>query len=436
MSVYEPIDVVEVRAWGRTVGAVAADPTAGAYAFEYAPEWAAGQIELAPLRMPNASGVFTFWALDEPTWKRLPPLLADALPDDFGNALVDAWMARQGVDVSDITALDRLAYTGQRGLGALTFHPPATSIGAEPAALALADLVTSARQVLTGEFGPNAPADEALRQLIQVGASAGGARAKALVAYNPDTNQIRSGQFGAPEGFTHWLVKLDGASVGRDRGAVITDGTDYGRIEYAYYLMATEAGIEMAESRLIPEGNRAHFITRRFDRPAGDERLHLLSLCGLDHASYKLPGAYSYEQLLLLVLDRLSLGRQAAAEIFRRCVFNVAAVNRDDHTKNSAFLCSPDGRWSLAPAYDLTHSYKINSEWVARHQMTINAKTENITRADLEAIGDRFGIPAYKAIIGEVTNTVSRWTDFAATAGVSEPVTDSIGADMARFAPT
>ncbi|MGH1505415.1 MAG: type II toxin-antitoxin system HipA family toxin [Acidimicrobiales bacterium] len=441
MSAYVPVDVVEVRAWGQTVGAVARDPAQSAYAFEYAPEWLAGGIELAPIHLPNGPGVFSFSDLDPGTWKRLPPLLSDSLPDDFGNALVDAWMARQGIDRDEISALDRLAYTADRGMGALTFHPPAGPAVAEPTALALADLVASARQALTGDLAASAPpehndtspAEEALRQLILVGSSAGGARAKALVAFNPETGQIRSGQFDAPDGFSQWLVKLDGASAGVDRGAPLSEGEGFGRIEYAYHLMALEAGVGMAECRLLPEAGRAHFITRRFDRGEGDERLHMLTLCAMDHASYRRPGAYAYEQLLL-VADRLGLGSSAATEIFRRCVFNVVAVNRDDHTKNTAFLCAPDGAWTLAPAYDLTHSYRIDSEWVARHQMSVNGKIDGITRADLEAIGDRFAIKAYRAIIDEVCDAVSRWPSFAAEAGVADAHVAGIQADMERFA--
>lgn len=431
---FEPVDVVEVRAWGRRVGAVAPDPASGAYVFEYAPEWIAGPVELAPLHMPNRAAPYVFADLDTTTWKRLPPMLADALPDDFGNALVDAWMATRGIDKSRITPLDRLAYTGDRGMGALTFHPPLSDASVEPTAIALADLVSSARRVLTGEFPDAAPAEEALHQLIQVGSSAGGARAKALIAFNPETAQIRSGQFEAPPGFGQWLVKLDGVSGGLDRGVVTTDGTGYGRIEYAYHLMAVAAGIEMMECRLLPEGPRAHFLTRRFDRTEDDGRVHVLSLCGLDHLDFRRPGASSYEQLLLVV-EALDLGPDVAAEVFRRCVFNVAAVNRDDHTKNVAFCCTPDGHWSLAPAFDLTHAYRVDSIWVARHQMTINGKTEGITRADLEAVGDRFAVPGYKAIIGVVMEAVAAWEHFAAEAGVQEHRVASIRADMDAFAP-
>lgn len=434
MSAYAPVDVVEVRAWGRRVGAVAADPSVGAYVFEYAPEWLAGPVELAPLHMTNRAGPYVFPELDPVTWKRLPPLLADALPDDFGNALVDAWMARQGIEPDRITALDRLAYTGERGMGALTFHPPLAAQGHEPTAVALADLVTSARQVLTGEFPEDAPAEDALRRLIQVGSSAGGARAKAVIAFNPDTAQIRSGQFDAPPGFGQWLVKLDGVTTGQDRGVAIVDGAGYGRVEYAYHRMATAAGIAMEECRLLPEGPRAHFLTRRFDRTADDQRIHVLSLCGLDHLDFRRPGAHSYEQLLL-VIDRLGLGADARAEAFRRCVFNVAAVNRDDHTKNVAFCCTPEGEWSLSPAFDLTHSYRVDSVWVARHQMSVNGRVEGITRADLETMADRFAVPGYRAIVDEVLGAVADWEQFAAEADVPEQQVARIRADMEAFAP-
>lgn len=432
MSPYVPVDVVEVRAWGRRVGAVAGDPSLGAYVFEYAPEWWRGAVELAPLHMPNRSGPYEFSGLDARTWYRLPPLLADALPDDFGNALVNAWMARQGIDARSITALDRLAYLGSRGMGALTFHPPVAE-ATTPTAIALADLVASARQVLTGEMPEGEPAEDALRQLILVGSSAGGARAKAVIAFNPETAQIRSGQFDAPSGFGQWLIKLDGVSGGTDRGARIGDGDQYGRIEYAYHLMARAAGIEMAECRLLPEGPRAHFLTRRFDRTSDNERIHLISLCALAHLDFRQPGAHSYEQLLIAV-DELDLGAEARAEVFRRCAFNVAAVNRDDHTKNTAFLCTADGEWSLAPAFDLTHSYRVDSAWVARHQMSVNGRTEGISRADLNAVADRFAVPGARDAIARVIAAVDRWEEFAGIAGVSEARAAEIRGDMDRFA--
>ena len=433
MSTYAPVDVVEVRSWGRRVGAVAADPGLEAYVFEYAPEWLSGPVELAPLHMPNRRGPYVFADLDPETWKRLPPLLADSLPDDFGNALVDAWMARQGIEPNRITALDRLAYTGDRGLGSLTFHPPAAEPAAEPTAIALAELVTSARQVLSGDFPDGAPAEEALLQLIQVGSSAGGARAKAVVAFNPETFQIRSGQFDPPPGFSHWLIKLDGVEMGTDRGVLIGDGKEYGRIEYGYHLMAIAAGIDMTECRLLLEGPRAHFMTRRFDRTDDGGRLHLASLCALAHLNFRRPGAHSYEQLL--TVDALDLGPAARAEVFRRCVFNIAAVNRDDHTKNTAFLCTPDGDWSLAPAFDLTHSYRLDSVWVAKHQMSVNGRSEGITRADLEKVGDRFAVPGYRELLREVLAAIERWEEFADSAGVSEPRVASIRRDMDAFAP-
>jgi len=434
VSAFESLDVVEVRAWGQRVGAVAADPTLGAYVFEYTPEWCAGRIELAPRQMPNRLGPYVFPDLNPDTWHRLPALLADSLPDDFGNALVDAWMATRGIDKSAVTSLDRLAYMGERGMGALTFHPPSVEPRVEPSAIALADLVTSARQVLAGEFPGGAPAEEALRQLIRVGSSAGGARAKAVIAFNPQTHQIRSGQFDTPPGFEHWLVKFDGVSTGQDRGVAIAVGEGYGRIEYGYYLMALAAGIEMAECRLLLEGPRAHFLTRRFDRGDDGGRIHMLSLCGLEHLDFRSPGANSYEQLLLAI-DGLRLGSDATAEAFRRCVFNVAAVNRDDHTKNTAFCCTPEGEWSLSPAFDLTHSYRVDSVWVARHQMSVNGKTEGITRADLEAVGDRFAVPGYKAITGEVLDAVADWETHAAAAEVPEQRVAEIRGHMDEFAP-
>jgi len=274
---YKPVNIVEVRAWNRLVGAVALDPRLGYYAFEYAPAFIQTGIELAPLTMPlaDAQRPFIFPDLPELTYKRLPAMLADALPDDFGNRLINAWMAKLGVAASDITALDRLAYMGKRGLGALEFRPARGPTTKRATAVVLSELVESARQAVQGEFDDDPHAVAALKQLISVGTSAGGARAKATIAWNPDTNEIRTGQFDVDAGFEHWLLKFDG--IGKDNE--LGESKGYGRIEYAYHLMATQAGIAMSPCRLLEEGGRAHFMTKRFDRD-GNTKLHTQTLCG------------------------------------------------------------------------------------------------------------------------------------------------------------
>lgn len=431
---FVPVDVIEVRAWGRTVGAVAEDPATGAYAFEYTPEWIASGVELSPLHLPRRPGVFEFPDLNPTTYLRLPPLLADALPDRFGNALIDAWMAAQGVTSGSITPLDRLAYTADRAMGALEFHPPVEAPRTDVTAIALADLVAAAREGLAGELSGGPDAEAALQQLIAVGTSAGGARPKAVIAYNPETSQIRSGQLGAPEGFEHWMIKLDGVGGDPTREQTLGEGQGYGIVEFAYHRMAREAGVEMAECRLLPEGPRTHFLTRRFDRYGSAGKVHMQSLCGLAHLDFNLAGAHGYEQYLATI-DALDLGQAAREQAFRRMVFNVAAVNRDDHTKNLAFLCDELGAWRLAPAFDVTFAHNPSGTWTSTHQMSVAGKRDAITRADLETVGDRYVVPGYRKVIDEVLAVVDRWPEFAATAGVPEVTAAVIAEEHARHRP-
>jgi serine/threonine-protein kinase HipA len=428
---YKKVGLVEVLAWGHLVGAIALDPITGFYAFEYEPAWLRRRIELAPLQMPNKDGVYRFTDLSPDTYYRLPAMIADSLPDAFGNALVNASLAAMGVSQSQITALDRLAYASDRTMGALTFKPPVTSGHEPPTAIHLADLVASARRVISGDFNDG----DALRQLIQVGTSAGGARAKAVIAYNKDTGQMRSGQFEAPAGFEHWIIKLDGLDASIEGSKDKLEGShQYGRIEYAYYLMAIAAGIKMSECQLIPEGPRTHFLTKRFDRGPQGQRIHLQSLCAMAHLDYKMRDTHSYSQYLLTVSE-LDLGPESLAQAFRRMVFNVAAVNRDDHTKNFAFLLPEAGLWQLAPAFDVIHSYKPSGEWTQRHQMSVNGKFENILRSDIEQMGDLHNVPAYREIINEVLDVVADWNRYAQESGLSTYVTQSIADDMQSFRP-
>ncbi len=409
---YRPVDLIEVRAWGATVGGVSIDPGLGYYVFEYDPKWQARGIELAPLTMPVSQSLHVFPLLPEATYKRLPAMLADALPDDFGNALIDAWMAREGVPKSAITPLDRLAYLGARGMGALEFRPTRGPRHRKATAVAISRLVVSARNALSGKFDGDRETEAAITNLIQVGTSAGGARAKAVIAWNPETLEIRSGQLPADPGFDYWLLKLDG--VGKDHE--LGTGGFYGRIEYAYYLMAKAAGIEMFESRLLEENDRAHFMTRRFDRQNGSKQ-HIQTLCAMQHLDFKQRGTHDYNQYFQAIAA-LKLPETALEEGFRRMVFNVLAANCDDHTKNLSFLMDESGQWRLPPAYDVTHAYNPKGEWTYQHLMSVNGKFQGITRADLEAVGDRFLIPGYRRIITTVVEAVRRWPGFAETAGL------------------
>lgn len=436
---FQSADLIEVWAWGSLVGAVIEDPASGFYVFEYDPSWVDAGIELAPLHLPSRPGTFVFPDLAPLTFLRLPALLADSLPDRFGNALVDAWMATQGVAKEQITALDRLAHLADRAMGALEFRPPAGAPVADLGALQLADLVMAARQAVSGniDVGDDEALD-ALRQLVQVGTSAGGARAKAVVAYNTATGQIRSGQLAAPEGFELWLLKLDGVSEydptrEDDR---FSEGAGYGQVEFAYHLMATAAGVEMSECRLLPEGPRTHFLTKRFDRGPGGARHHLLSLCAMAHLDFNLARVHAYEQYFQAI-DQLGLGPEARAQGFRRMVFNVASVNRDDHTKNLAFLLPAGGDWQLSPAFDVTHAHRSeDGKWTQAHQMSVNGRFDGISVADLEAVGDLFAVPGYRVVIGEVLDVTARWENFAGEAGVSDEHVARIRGDLDRFRPT
>ncbi len=409
---YRPVDLIEVRAWGATVGGVSIDPGLGYYVFEDDPKWQARGIELAPLTMPVSQSLHVFPLLPEATYKRLPAMLADALPDDFGNALIDAWMAREGVPKSAITPLDRLAYLGARGMGALEFKPTRGPRHRKATAVAISRLVVSARNALSGKFDGDRETEAAITNLIQVGTSAGGARAKAVIAWNPKTHEIRSGQLPADPGFDYWLLKLDG--VGKD--SELGTGGFYGRIEYAYYLMALSAGIGMFESRLLEENGRAHFMTRRFDRQNGAKQ-HIQTLCAMQHLDFKQRSTHDYNQYFQAI-RALRLPESALEEGFRRMVFNVLAANCDDHTKNLSFLMDESGQWRLSPAYDVTHAYNPKGEWTYQHLMSVNGKFQGITRADLEAVGDRFLIPGYRRIITTVVEAVRRWPGFAETAGL------------------
>jgi serine/threonine-protein kinase HipA len=430
---FRPAEVIEVAAWGRLVGAVARDPETGLYAFEYAEEWLKVGVELSLLHLPRRRGVFEFPELRRESFHGLPAMLADALPDRFGSALVNAWMAAQGIDPSSVTALDRLAYAGDRAMGALSFAPPVGPPASSISLVQVADLVTAARAELAGTLDERGVHD-ALAQLITVGSSAGGARAKAVIAYNPTTDQMRSGQLHAPEGFEQWILKLDGVGGPGDAfGDSLATSQPYCRVEYAYYLMATRAGVEMSESRLLLEGPRAHFMTKRFDRGPDGQRIHMQSLCALAHLDYNLTRTHSYSSYFQTA-ESLGLGRAARHQLLRRVAFNVMAVNRDDHTKNFAFLLPEDGTWTLAPNFDVTHS-NWSGEWTAAHQMSVNGKFIDVTLDDLRSLGDLHDVPAIDAALTEVAEAVQSWPEFAAAAGLDALTTERIAADLAIHWP-
>ena len=421
--------VAEVRLWGRTIGAVSWDEDRGVANFEYDPAFLRSGREVAPLTMPLATGIYSFPALARETFHGLPGLLADSLPDRFGSAVIDAWLAGQGRSPGDFNSVERLCYVGVRGMGALEFAP-ATGPSHRQSAVDVAALVELASEILTrraglaGSFA--APRRErALRNLLLVGTSAGGARAKAIIAWNPATDEVRSGQIAAGDGFSYWLLKFDGVAGNRDRE--LDDPQGYGLVEYAYHLMARAAGITMTECRILREGGRNHFVTRRFDRTTADGKLHLLSLGALAHYDFNQAGAHSYEQALR-VIEQLELGKDVVEEQFRRMAFNIMARNQDDHVKNVAFLMDRSGRWSLAPAFDVTYSYNPSGRWTGAHQMSLNGKREGFVGDDFVACARNVAMKRGRAtdILGQVQDAVLRWPELAAQAAVPSAITHGI----------
>jgi serine/threonine-protein kinase HipA len=422
--------VAAVTLWGARIAAVSIEQGAPYATFQYDPAFARSGIEIAPLRMPLRERPYSFPGLPEDAFSGLPGLLADSLPDRWGTALVNAWLASQGRAQSSFDVVQRLCYVGTRGIGALEFQPahePSTPAGADlrvDALVRLASEVLTQRSEFVAELSEN-PDEEAMKAILAIGSSAGGARPKAFIAYNDATGQVRSGQVQVGEGFHHWLLKFDGVSRAGDHG--LADPEGWGAVEYAYSMMARAAGIEMTECRLLQEHGRRHFMTRRFDRPSDGGKLHMQTVGALEHASYNEPGAYSYEQLMLLI-RRLGLGASVVEQQFRRMIFNVVARNQDDHVKNVAFLMDREGAWSLAPAYDVIWAWKPGNPWLDSHQMSINGKRDRFTVADLRAIAAVAGLPRGRAqaLLADVAEVVAGWPGIAEEVGVDERLSEQI----------
>ena len=415
--------VAEVKLWGTTIGAVSWDDGRGSANFEYDSSFLRSGRQVAPLTMPLGTAIYSFPALAQETFHGLPGLLADSLPDRFGNAVIDAWLAAQGRRPGDFNSVERLCYVGVRGMGALEFVP-ATGPEYRQSAVEVAALVELAGEILTRRRGftgslRTPQRQQALQSILRVGTSAGGARAKAIIAWNPATGEVRSGQIAVGDGFSCWLLKFDGVAGNRDRE--LDDPQGYGQIEYAYHRMAQAAGITMAECRILREGGRNHFMTRRFDRTPAGGKIHMQSLGALAHYDFNQPGANSYEQALG-VIQRLGLGKPAVEEQFRRMAFNVVARNQDDHVKNIAFLMDRSGHWSLAPAFDLTYSYNPAGRWTGAHRMSLNGKREGFAAGDFAACARNAAMRRGRAadILRQVRDAVRRWPEFAALAGVPD----------------
>ncbi|MDR2815944.1 MAG: type II toxin-antitoxin system HipA family toxin [Proteiniphilum sp.] len=422
-----------VHIWGKMAGAVAWDEKSGLASFEYDPAFKRLGWELSPLKMPLSpeQQIYAFPELRKETassfdtFKGLPGLLADMLPDRYGNELINLWLAQQGRPENSMNPVEMLCFIGKRGMGALEIEPPILKQNVNTFSVEIDSLVKIAGKMLSEKeaFVANLKSGEekAMREILKIGTSAGGARPKAVVAYNEKTGEVRSGQTRAPEGFEHWLLKLDGVSevqLGATHG--------YGRVEYAYYLMALDCGIEMTPCRLLEENGRAHFMTRRFDREGSYTKHHTQTFCAMKHFDYNRVNSYSYEQLFQTMRE-LKLTYAEAEQMFRRMVFNVIARNCDDHTKNFSFILKQGDRWKLAPAYDLCHAYRPGSEWVSRHALSINRKRENITREDLIVIGRSIRNKKAEEIIDQINDTVHNWNYYAGKAGVDKDKKGSIG---------
>jgi serine/threonine-protein kinase HipA len=423
-----------VRLWGRAIGALSLEDGARTAAFQYTPAFATSGIQPSPLVMPLSTRVYQFPALAAVSFHGLPGMLADSLPDRFGNALIDAWLATQGRRPESFNAIERLCYIGKRGMGALEFAPvtgPAFRGSTKVAVDALVELasdILTHRNSLQVSFAPNRR-HEGIEDILRVGTSAGGARAKAIIAWNPQTNEVRSGQVEAPPGFGYWLLKFDGVRSNKDKE--LEDPQGFTLIEYAYSLMARAAGIDMSDCRLLEEGGRRHFMTRRFDREPAGGKLHMQTLGALGHFDFNVAGVYAYEQAFDAI-RKLKLHMRDIEQQFRRMLFNVVARNQDDHVKNIAFLMDKAGSWSLSPAFDVTYAYNPDEAWTARHQMTINGRTEDFALSDFRDCAKSAGLKRGRdlEILAEVVGAVKKWPRCANEAGVTAKQRDAIATTL------
>jgi len=422
------MDTAYVNIWGKRAGAVAWEAATGTAAFEFEPSFLSNGWNLSPLKMPlpEAGGrIFSFPELrNTQAFKGLPGLLADTLPDRYGNEIINNWLARRGRPSNSLNPVEMLCFIGKRGMGALEFEPNEPKISDRSVKIEISDLVKIANDILTGrqDFSTNLSDNEekALLDILKISTSAGGARAKAIIAYNPQKKEVRSGQVLAPKGFSHWLIKFDGVTDSQFGAA-----NGYGRVEMAYYLMAREAGIEMKECRLIEENGRAHFMTRRFDREPGNEKIHMQSFCAIQHYDFNDVLSYSYEQLFE-TMRILGLPYPDAEQLFRRMVFNVLSRNCDDHTKNFAFILEKNGEWRLSPAFDVCHSYRPGSAWVSQQSLSVNGKRQNITREDFLSVAKQMNIKRASNIVDRINEVVKNWCDYASGVKVDPKLRDAI----------
>ena len=426
------MEVAEVKIWGKLAGAIAWNKESGIATFEYDPKFKQLGWDLAPIKMSvsDSRNQFSFPELRKDknseynTFRGLPGLLADALPDKYGNQLINLWLAQEGRPQDSMNPVEMLCFIGTRGMGALEFEPVVLKESKRSFSVEIDSLVTTAQKMLDQReaftTNLNKAEEQAVLEILKIGTSAGGARPKAVIAWNEKTGEVKSGQTKAPKGFEHWLIKLDGVSdvqPGSSHG--------YGRVEMAYYHMATACGIEVMPSRLLEENGRSHFMTKRFDRDGGEVKHHVQTFCAMKHFDYNLVNSFSYEQLFQCMRE-LKLTYADAEQMFRRMVFNVIARNCDDHTKNFSFLLRQGGKWELAPAYDLCHAYRPGSDWVSQHALSINGKRKEITKADLLVIGESIRCKKASEIVDEINDTVNQWKKFADDVSVRTTLRDEI----------
>lgn len=421
------VDIARVNLYGRPVGTFRWDSRRDLALFEYAGSFIGCGLEPSPILMPVREGrVYSFPDIGRDTFKGLPGMLADALPDTYGRALFDRWLALTGRHSGN--AIETLCFLGKRCMGALEFEPAMDAPYSHDTRIELDSLVEVASEALAEkeDFGANIEEDKkaAIAEIVRLGTSAGGQRAKAIIAYNKETGEVRSGQIDTPHGFEYYLIKLDGVTA----EAGFRETQNFGRLEYSFSRLVKECGIEMTDCSLIEENGRAHFLTKRFDRVNG-EKLHMQTLCGIAHYDYRMPRSYSYEQAFN-IMRALRLPYSQAQEMFRRMTFNVVIRNQDDHTKNISFLMDKNGKWRLSPAYDMGYAYNPKGGWTAQHQMSINGKFDNITRADLLEFARRNNIKEAPEIIDMISHTASRWPLIAQECGVPQPMIDAILPDM------
>lgn len=430
------VSAAEIWIWGKMVGAVLWDEDSQIGRFEYANDFLRSGWDISPVKMPLSQGkqLYSFPDLRigrtdyGDTFKGLPGLLADMLPDKYGNQLINAWLAQNGRPSDSLNPVELLCFIGKRGVGALEIQPPMRKETTRTSVLEINSLVETANKILNSResFQTDLSKEEehALTDILKIGTSAGGARAKAVIAFNSKTGEVRSGQIKAPEGFSYWLIKFDGV-MDSQFGA----SSGYGRVEMAYYLMAKEAGIEMNECRLLEENGRAHFMTKRFDRTDAGDKIHMQSLCGMRHFDFNRVGEFNYEQVFE-TMRMLRLSYPEAEEMFTRMVFNVLSRNCDDHTKNFAFLMDQTGKWRLSPAYDICYAYRPGSLWVSKQSLMVNGKRENITESDFLTVARQMNIKKPEEKISQVRSAISKWSEFAEEVKVEPILRDTIQSNL------